>query len=165
VKSVTIQLTRLDYFIGQCRMQLRHPVNVGGWVLLSAWVAWMTLSKRESISMTQIVLALLAAALLCAFVLFLVGILATLAMTFIARRERGLIGEHKYSLMETGLVESTVANESLTKWGGARALLRTRHYFYVRISHGLYHTIPRRHFIDEADDDEFWKALQPLVAK
>jgi hypothetical protein len=165
VKSITIQITRLDYFIGQCRMQLRHPVNVGGWMLLAIWTTWMGFPGRGRFSIQKLLLAFVVAALACAVVLIIVGLLVVCAMTMIARKERGLIGEHTFTLTDAGLIESTVSNENLIKWGGARALVRTGRYFYVRVTYGSYHTIPCRNFPDRAAEDEFWKALQPLVAK
>ena len=86
-------------------------------------------------------------------------------MALLARRERGVLGEHVYRLTEAGLVESTRINEGLLKWGGARSLLRTRSDVYIRVTFGMFHTIPRRCFPSRAADDSFWKALQPLVAK
>jgi len=103
--------------------------------------------------------------LLCAFFFACLVVLVSIAMAMLARRERGVLGEHSYHFTEAGLVESTSVNENLIKWGGIRALMRTRRYVYVRATFAQYYTIPRRYFADAAADDDFWKALQPLVAK
>ena len=162
--SVTINLTRLDYFIGQCRMNPRHPVNVGAWLLFGGWMAFGTLNGH-AYKIGVVLLAIIVAYLLCALILFGVVVLVVIAMTLLARRERGVLGEHSYRFTEAGLVESTSVNENLIKWGGIRALMRTRRYVYVRVTFAQYYTIPRRYFADAAADDEFWKSLQPLVAK
>jgi hypothetical protein len=89
----------------------------------------------------------------------------TVALTVSAHREPGVLGEHQYHFTEAGLVESTRVSETLLKWGGVRALLRTRGCLYVRVTSLRFHSIPRRFFSSGVAYDEFWKSLQPLVAK
>jgi len=164
VNGVTIVLTRIDYFISQMRMQARHPVNLGGWLLLSAWSSFMTQRSGNPSVLTALV-TVVVLLVSCAFFFFVVAVIVSAAMALIARRERGVLGEHVYRFTDSALVESTSANENLIKWGGVRSLLRTRHYFYVRVTYGSSYTIQRRCFADSATDAEFWKALQPLAAK
>ena len=52
-----------------------------------------------------------------------------------------------FRLNDAGLVESTGINAGLIEWGGARSLLRTPRYIYGRVTFGMFHTIPWRHFL------------------
>jgi hypothetical protein len=164
VNDITIILTRVDYFLAQLRMHARHPVNIGAWLALSTWVTFMTLRGRAHTGVA-VLLAVALSLVVCAILFLVVMVIVSIAMALLSRAERGLLGEHVYRLTEAGLVESTHVNEGLLKWGGARSLVRTRRYIYVRVTFSMFHAIPRRYFADEAADDFFWNALQPLVAK
>jgi hypothetical protein len=164
VIGVTINLTRLDFFIAQCRMQARHPVNVGAWLLIGGWLAYLGM-RGAHVSAATLALAVGIGLLMCAAFFAGVVVVVSAVMALLASAERAVLGEHTFRITGAGLVESTRANEHLVRWGGARALLRTRRYLYVRVTFGQFHVIPRRHFADAAADDEFWNALQPLVSK
>lgn len=162
--SITIDVNRLDYAIGFWRTSIRHPVNLFLFGALGCCLAIQQISMHET-TPTMICLALIAGFITATLVLAFSVAVTTLAMTIIARGDRGILGEHVFRFVEGGLVESTTVNETLMKWGGVRAVHRTRGYFYIRVTRSTAHIIPRRCFADAAADDEFWKAMQPLVAK
>jgi hypothetical protein len=163
--SVTIDLTRLDYMVGMWRGSWRHPVNLTFFGLVMVFIA--VVQKRSGhMSWPLEILVSAIAGFVIAFGCFLFGVVVmVLGMALFARADRGLLGEHTFRITDQGLVESTKVNESLIKWGGVRSLKRTRRYIHIRVTTAMFHTIPRRHFPDAAADDEFWNALQPLVAK
>lgn len=108
-------------------------------------------------------------AMLLTTILFLLGaailifVLAQLCVFIYSRRSNGVLGEHVYTLRDDGLFESTKANETLTKWGGATALFNTGVCLYVQVSPGLFHVIPRRCFDSVEKYQTFWDGIQPLV--
>jgi len=166
VNSVTINLTRLDYAIAQFRMQMRHPVNIGAWLIFGGWMGWFSArATHHPHSAALVIVAVIISVVSFGLLLLPILALVSIVVAFLARRERGVLGEHKYTFTDAGLAESTSVNENLIKWGGARAILRTRRYVYVRTTLATFHTIPRRFFADAAADEGFWNALQPLVIK
>jgi hypothetical protein len=166
VPSVTINLNRLDYALGVFRMSSRHPVNLFVFGAVFLWLAveqWMKMDpgKDSVVIAILIIVAFLTVAIVYVFAVFV----TVLGMTLIARGEGGVLGEHTYRFVDAGLMQSTSINETLMKWGGVRSVVRSRRYIYVRVNRISFHTIPRRHFLEAAADEQFWNALQPLVAK
>ena len=80
-----------------------------------------------------------------------------------SRESNGVLGNHVYTIREDGLLESTKANETLTKWGGATAVLKSDASLYVQVSPGLFHVVPRRCFESAEAYEKFWDGIQPLV--
>lgn len=163
--SVTINLTRLDYAIGVLRMSSRHPVNLFVFGAAFLWLAaepWVKESSKDAMYMTIMFIA----TFLTVLIIYVFALVVTvLGMALIAHGEGGVLGEHTYRFVDAGLMQSTSINETLMKWGGVRSVVRTRRYIYVRVNRISFHTIPRRHFSEAAADEQFWNALQPLVAK
>jgi hypothetical protein len=164
--SVTVNLTRLDYALGVFRMSSRHPVNLFVFGAVFLWLAleqWMKMdARRDSLVITILIIV----AFLTVGIVYILAVFVTvLGMALIARGEGGVLGEHIYRFVDAGLMQTTSINETLMKWGGVRSVVRTRRYIYVRVNRISFHTIPRRHFLEAAADEQFWNALQPLVAK
>jgi hypothetical protein len=164
--SVTINLTRLDYALGVFRMSSRHPVNLFVFGVAFLWLAveqWMKMNRGKDSVVIAIVIIV---AFLMVVVLYVFAVSVTvLGMALIARGEGGVLGEHTYRFVDAGLMQSTSIHETLMKWGGVRSVVRTPRYIYVRVNRISFHIIPRRHFLEAAADEQFWNALQPLVAK
>jgi hypothetical protein len=95
-------------------------------------------------------------------VLMLLSFACLLLMT---RRGDGILGEHIYTVTDNGLVESTVANETLLRWGTARWLSRSAYGIYIHVTGFVTHVIPRRAFESDAAYDAFWRELAPLAKR
>ncbi len=114
-------------------------------------------SIRESFVVLLTVAVFVAGAAVATFVINQVCVL------IYSRESNGVIGNHVYTIREDGLLESTKANETLTKWGGATAVLKSDASLYVQVSHGLFHVMPRRCFESAVAYEKFWEGIQPLV--
>jgi len=163
--AVTVTVSRLDYAIAFFRMSMRHPVNLFLFGMLGLVLAFGHIGPEPDTTVASLGVALFAGLITATLLLLFSVSITTLAMVIIARGDRGVLGEHVFRFVDAGLVESTTVNETLMKWGGVRSVMRTRGYIYVRVTRAGAHVIPRRCFADAAADDEFWNALQPLVAK
>lgn len=163
--AVDVTVNRLDFAIGFWRTSIVHPVNLFLFGVLGVVLAIGQIGKSHEKTALTIGLALFAAVLTATLLLLFSVAITTLAMVLLSRGDRGVLGAHTFRFVDAGLVESTSVNETLMKWGGVRSVRRTRHYIYVRPTRATAHIIPRRSFADASADDDFWNALQPLVAK
>ena len=100
----------------------------------SGWTKYLVVSLVGGISAT-----------LGGSILSLVGIVLT------ANSKNGILGEHRYELLEQGLLEKTIANESISNWSSILEISEHDQYLLIRISSYLFHVIPKRCFsnIDE----------------
>ena len=71
------------------------------------------------------------------------------------RPERGQLGKHKVVLSETGLVESTVVNESSRTWAGIDRIEQNPDYIFIYVAPLQAIIIPKRAFKDVAATEEF----------
>jgi len=163
--AVHVNVNRLDFAIGFWRTSIRHPVNLFLFGALGLVLAIGQVGRGHEKTALAIGLALFAGLLTATLLLLFSVAITTAAMVAFSRGERGVLGEHTFRFVTDGLIESTSVNETLMKWGGVRSVRRTRHYIYVRPTRATAHIIPRRCFADVSADDDFWNALQALVAE
>ena len=71
------------------------------------------------------------------------------------RPERGQLGKHKVVLSETGLVESTVVNESSRTWAGIDRIEQDSNYIFIYVAPLQAIIIPKRAFKDAAAAEAF----------
>jgi hypothetical protein len=74
----------------------------------------------------------------------------------------GVLGAHTYAFTDNGLLETTSANETLIKWGGAQSVSERRGLLHIEVARGLFHLIPRRAFESDAIYSEFCRLAQRL---
>ncbi len=86
----------------------------------------------------------------------------TLTIFFMASRIPGLLGRHDYEFTENGLIEHTSVNETLIKWGGARALHKNDVRLLIELGPGMAHIIPRRSFQSSIEFDAFAQRAERL---
>ncbi len=98
-----------------------------------------------------------AGALVVGFLFSLLGI------ALHAGKVPGLLGRHEFSFVADGLLEKTAANETVTKWGGAVALVRTDHFLQIEVAPGLAHIVLRRAFPDQSAYNDFCDRALRLV--
>jgi hypothetical protein len=88
------------------------------------------------------------------------------------RPTKGLIGEHVLGIDDTGVTESTVFGEQLTRWEGVERIVTTDDHAFIFVGAIMAHVVPRA-TVTEGDFDEFiststkkWQAVnpQPTVA-
>ena len=79
-------------------------------------------------------------------------ITSTLFILLSSKSTNGVLGTHYYEITPTGLLESTSANEGLSKWQGIQYIRVLNSYVVIQISGFLYHVVPKRSF---ASDEEF----------
>src|SRR6185436_8528280 len=73
------------------------------------------------------------------------------------RPERGQLGKHKVVLSETGLVESTVVNESSRTWAGIDRIEQDSNYIFIYVAPLMAIIIPKRAFKDVAAAKAFYE--------
>jgi hypothetical protein len=97
----------------------------------------------------------------------LVFMLALILLSTLARNRRGSPAAElqTYSVTDTGLSRQSASSETLIKWGGARALHKSKNAIYVAVSATAYFILPRRSFANAQEYESFWNAMQNLAAK
>src|SRR3954471_5455526 len=133
MQTITIHNNRLDIFVGNWHLGMRHPVVLGVLGLAYVYcVANSVLKLPPDHAPALIIAALVVEAVFAVALLLFAVTLTSVGLALIASGERGILGQHDYRFTEAGLVESTSVNENLMKWGGIHSLLRTPHYFVTR---------------------------------
>jgi hypothetical protein len=77
----------------------------------------------------------------------------------LAKKNRGLLGEHTIELGEHGLVEKTDVNESVHRWAGIYKTFSTANYIYIYVTETNFHAIPLRAFESAAHVAAFQSEL------
>ncbi len=92
------------------------------------------------------------------------GALAVAALNTLLGNGKGLIGEHRLTLTEEGLEESTAFNRSLNKWAGIRGLKETSSLYLLFVTENNAHLVPKKKPLLEGDlgtfIDEFRKRIE-----
>ena len=70
---------------------------------------------------------------------------------------RGLLGVHKLSLNEAGLVEITAVNESRHSWAGVDRVEHDEKYIYIYTAPHAAHIIPKRAFNNLQEAESFYQ--------
>ena len=96
--------------------------------------------------------------LFCALFLALATVI-TLAIVF-SRKNRGVIGEHRLTITEAGLVETTTLNESLNRWAGLHKIVSTRAGLIIYVNDSMFHFVSRRRPLIEGDLVKFEESLK-----
>jgi len=164
--SVTVNITRLDLF----RLGIRATLRLWWFTafcfltfLFSQWSLWTRASPPSSDPISIAVFVLVPAACLLGLWLFFVLLCAVLT-AWQAGSMPGTLGTHFYEIRESGLFESTVANETLARWRFVRHATRTRRCIYIKLSWAYHHVIPLRAFPDPESAHAFFCELQLRIA-
>ena len=72
----------------------------------------------------------------------------------------GVLGEHTYTIEETGLREQTQANDTLNFWPAIEKIEKSRTAILVQINAWMFHVLPRRAFNSDVEFDAFFDALK-----
>lgn len=164
VPTVAVHLGRSDLARLSIFVFLRTPIY--RWVLLALGVfvfAKLSMSRGFPITAREVTVFLLTTLV---FMLGTAAFMLLLSIGMLSLRSRqgnGTLGRHEYKIRDDGLFEVTSANETLTKWGGATSLHKTRGALVVQVTPGLFHVFPRRCFESDEAFENFWIAIQRLV--
>ena len=120
------------------------------------------LGSKSRLTISELVASAIVA-IITATVVLVVGLVTSLLFVLItSNAANGVLGEHLYSFQVDGLREQTSANDSLVKWGGARAAHRIGGFILISVAPALFHVLPRRCFASVDDYDAFWHMTQRL---
>jgi uncharacterized membrane protein YhhN len=92
VQPVTVDLNRVDVFLGNWRIGIRHPVVLGILALASLYALWTSLGKLETPAVGAIVLAIMIQGIVSGLLLVFAVTVASAGIALIANRERGVLG-------------------------------------------------------------------------
>ena len=77
--------------------------------------------------------------------------------------DRGILGKHSLLLDDTGIVEETSVNKTVTRYEGVHRLEESDELLLVYLSANGAQIIPKRAFSSEREKDEFWDFLKRKV--
>jgi hypothetical protein len=84
----------------------------------------------------------------------LVGfIVSSVSVLIVSSAAPGLLGIHRYTFRDDGLLEQTSGNETLIKWQSARSVQPMSGFLVIEVALGPVRLLPRRHF----DSDEHYQ--------
>jgi len=146
-RTVRYSLTRGDILRWQFYLFCRHRVLIGFIVIVSLGLAWNDCRTPE-FAAYPIAAKILYAIFLVVLMLCFVGCttMATMALTVMFKKYRGVLGEHELEIREDGLVERTDVNESVHRWAGFHKIITKRWYLYIYVTDANAYIVPRRFF-------------------
>ena len=160
--TVNVNLTRVDLVRTVLGVPWRLPrVTLMLWspAFLYFFYVQMSSSGYNWTGREVFVAAFVGVVMATGFLLFWI-LLMLFSSQLRASYKAGILGTHRFAIVDEGLLESTIANETLSKWQSVTAAWRTRRYIFVRILPYGIHSIPIRAFLDKASADSFWAQLQ-----
>ena len=86
-----------------------------------------------------------------------------ISILMMSKKSNGILGKHEYELTQEGLIEKTIANESINKWEGIESIKVAGSNILIQISGYLYHIFPLRFFNSEEEFDAFKKQADNLL--
>ncbi len=77
------------------------------------------------------------------------------ALSVVLGKGKGSVGEHRLTLTDEGLEESTAFNRSMNTWAGMRGIKESRGFFFVYVSDNGAHVISKKRPLFEGDLPSF----------
>jgi hypothetical protein len=162
--AVIAEITRADLARFALRMFPRVWSNWIMWFVVAIGIVAYVVFKHGVPVTTRQWTALAMASIVGASAALLVGLLLSLLAIWLGSDvHNGVLGKHDFLFTDRGLIERTIANETLIKWGGVTSVERGGGYIYVFVAPSLAHLIPRRSFSTDEQYEEFWRDAQKLV--
>ncbi len=160
-KTVRYSLTRGDILRWQFYLFCRHRVLIGFIVIVGLGLAWNDCRTPEFAAF-PIATKILYAIFMAALMLFFVGgaTMASMALTVMFKKYRGVLGEHELEIRDDGLVERTDVNESVHRWAGFHKIITKRGYLFIYVTDANAHIVPRRFFASEQAERAFRDELE-----
>jgi hypothetical protein len=156
--DITVTITRRD--LAGMMFRLARETTVSK--LLFA-VVFVIVVKTITSSGRDVTLALLASYVMTGVLFGIAAVYANAALTAVGcvlrtRRTLGVLGEHLYSISETGLREKTDVNDSTYAWPSVTNVVVAAHALILRAGTG-YHLIPSRAFPTKEAFRDFCNAI------
>ncbi|MEO7098852.1 MAG: YcxB family protein [Luteolibacter sp.] len=152
--------TRSDLFLLYFRILVRSRMLLVLWAVfmgLDGFTAFRDAGIPNQNLAQQITAAFWAVSMTGVFVIGL-PTAVVICMAFL-RKNKGTLCEHRLSISEAGLTESTEYNESLNRWSGYHKTVITKNYIFLYVSEGLCHIVPKKRPLLGGDLKEFEAAL------
>ena len=153
--------TRGDLLAGQFRSIVRNRFLQVFWAIVVASLCYSAVREPATAGQTvgyKIAFCLVMAAL---YVAVFVGLtFALTSVMFLLRKNTGVLGEHRLSITDVGLVESTVHNESLNRWSAYHRTVSTKGHLFLYVTESQFHIISKKRPLLEGDLAEFEATLR-----
>ena len=145
-------LTRRDLLALNLHLLMRKRFIWALWGLLVCFVSYGDLHRPEiasrGLSYQFSYFGLMAT--MYFVVLFGFTVTAT-SVLILTRKNTGVLGEHRLTITDQGIVEATEHNESLFKWSAYKKTVSTRGFLILRLTEAMYHGVPRNRPLLEGD--------------
>ena len=164
--TIRYTLTRADLIRVNFRALLRNRFLQVLWGALIAWDCYTTLTGPQ-LADTGMVYKIVFTGFMAVFyyaLLFSITFVLTSALLLV-RKNKGVLGEHRLTVTEDGLFESTVHNESLNRWSAYHKTVKTARYLMLYVTETNLHIIPRKRPLLEGDLVAFEIALLEKTGK
>jgi hypothetical protein len=158
--TIRYTTTRGDLLFANFRTLARNRFLLVFWSIAIAGVCYSAVNDPKVVDhAVGYKIGLCATMALLYFVLFFsVTLVVTSAMALL-RKNTGVLGEHRVSISDEGLMESTVHNESLHRWSGYHRTVSTKGYLLLYITDAQFHIISKKRPLIEGDLTAFEAAL------
>ena len=168
IPATTIRYTllRRDVIAANFRTIIRSRYLMSLWGIVIVLVCRDALDSPPVANTGVMHKALFCVILGALYLMFFIGVTtAVTAGLVLTRKNRGVIGEHRLTIEEERLRESTEYNDSLHKWNGCFRTVRTRRYLYLYVTDTQCHVVPRTRPLIEGDLSTFDALLQPRTRR
>jgi len=158
--SIRYTTTRCDLLYAGYRSLFHNRMVLGLWAAIITYVCYNSLQQQEIIYRSiwhKVVACMLTAGFVFVFLGGLSFIL--ISLTVLKRKNKGVLGEHRITITDEGLVESTEHNESLNRWSAYHKTVSTSRYLLLYVNEAQLHTVSKRRPLIEGDLAAFEKAL------
>jgi hypothetical protein len=91
---------------------------------------------------------------------FVLVTLIVLSLQIFSQKNKAVLGEHRLSISDDGLIESTIYNESIHKWSGYHKTITAATYLMIYPTDGRFFYISKRRPLLEGDIAAFEAALK-----
>ena len=91
--------------------------------------------------------------------------IALLILAMFLKKNRGILGRHKISFTENGLIESTEVNESLFRWTGFHKFQIGFKNLYLFVTDNQYFVVPKRFFRSPQEIESLRQQILDYVQK
>lgn len=158
------ELTRLDLFRGGVQVLAYHRQFLTVLVGMLA-VVWFSTFRSDAYQEHSTGYRVAAACVATALVggSGIVGLTLMLGMRSLSRRDHGVLGGHTLEITPEGLLESTEAGESLTRWSAGLRLRRTRRYAFIFVDVDRAHIVPLYRPVHEGSAVEFLDQVEGQI--
>lgn len=159
-------VTRGDLLFATFRSLIRNRFILVIWTVLIGWICFNAVRGPQVASHAlgyKLVFCIFMAVFY--FVILFSVTFALTSVMMLLRRNTGLLGEHRLSISDEGITESTSHNESLNRWSAYHRTVKTKRHLMLYVTEVQYHIISRRRPLLEGDLRSFEAMLDAKTKK